>query len=317
VKARGLGAALVVLVGLTSRAEAYCSATSCDSRNPAAGCGTDPKTQCPTGGKPLSWRSNCVTFSVQKDAAPSAGISYPEARASVERAIAAWTSVDCGGEPPSLRAVVSEPISCDVAEYNRERKNANLIVFREGEWPYEGGEDALGVTRVRFDAEGDVGALWDTDIELNAVTEPLSAGDPQANQVDLDSLLTHELGHALGLAHSLDVLSSMVAGYETGSVALRSLGNDDVAGVCALYPPSREPESTSCEPRHGFSELCAADQSEEPSEPPATDDPASSSCALVRPAGEPFGSALAALLALSLLTRRKTRSGSTGARDSV
>jgi hypothetical protein len=298
-------AGLVALAFATPQvALAFCPAKTCDPNVLAQHCEVDALTQCVISGESLFWSSNCVTFSIQKDAAPKAGVSYADIEASVKRGFVAWTKADCGGKSPSLRLTLSEPVSCDASEYNLKAKNANVIVFRENEWPYEGAEDALGLTRVRFDTDVNVGELFDTDIELNAVSEPLAVGEPNANEVDLDSLVTHELGHALGLAHSLDSGSTMLAGYTKGSKNARTLGDDDVAGVCETYPPGRKGASSSCEPRHGFSELCGAQQ---PVEAPPTagsgnsdDEPnGSNSCAFAPPGSMGTGGASWLLGALS------------------
>lgn len=50
--------------------------------------------------------------------------------------------------------------------------------------------------------------------------------------VDLGSIALHELGHALGLAHSNDPLAVMYA-YYMGS--RRSLSSDDIAGIRSIY----------------------------------------------------------------------------------
>jgi MYXO-CTERM domain-containing protein len=307
----GVGLALLLL-GLPRQASAFCPAMTCDPTDAEQNCQIDARTKCVKSGQPLFWSSNCVTFSIQKDAAPRAGIDYAAAKASVERAFDAWTSADCGGRGPSLRFTLSEPVTCDASEYSLDHHNANIIVFRENEWPYEGAEDALGLTRVRFDPDVNVGELFDTDIELNAVAEPLSVGEPKANEVDLDSLITHEMGHALGLGHSLDVGATMLAGYATGSVAPRTLGDDDVAGVCEIYPPGRKAGSSSCEPRHGFSELCAVDQPAEPArETPSTDDasPESSSCSVAVRGGGPSRPGWLSALLLIVLGGARRRIG--------
>jgi hypothetical protein len=146
-----------------------------------------------------------------------------------------------------------------VAEYNPTKKNANIVMFRDDQWPYIGGEDTLAFTHLVFNA--DTGELWDTDLEINSFEYQFSVGDP-VTQNDLDSMLTHEVGHMLGLAHTLVPDATMYARYEPGSDTLRTLATDDARGICAIYPPDRVPSRTSCSPRHGFSDLCAAAQPE-------------------------------------------------------
>ncbi|MEI9941174.1 MAG: matrixin family metalloprotease [Pseudomonadota bacterium] len=290
---RCLLAVVAVSVSLSGarNASAFCRATTCDPSQ-AGGCPAN-KEGCETTGAPLYWASNCVTVSVQGDAAPSQNIDYATAEGSIKRAFAAWTNADCGGSPPSITIDVQGPVQCDKSEYNSAAGNANIVLFREGEWPYPGGQDALGVTFVNFDPES--GEIWDVDVEVNAVTETLSI-DPSADEVDLDSLLTHEAGHLLGLGHTQDRAATMFPGYTRGSTGLRTLGYDDVSGLCAIYPASRQVTSTSCVPRHGFSELCGADQP--PAPPSNTKDSATAGgCSLSPQAG---GSASAFFAALSL-----------------
>jgi hypothetical protein len=224
-------------------------------------------------GEPLRWAGGCLTVNVQSAGAPRAGVSADAAEASVRRALDAWLSADCGDGLPSIAVEIGQRVSCDTSEYESDHHNANIVMFREGEWPYTGSEDALGLTRVRFDLDRAPGEIWDADIELNAVAEPLAVGTPKGNQVDLDSLLTHEVGHLFGLGHSLEEGATMMAGYTPGSTELRTLTADDRAGICAIYPPGRSISSSSCEARHGFSELCAADQP--PFQEPSNEQPAS------------------------------------------
>lgn len=248
----------LMLASLSSASASFgfCRATTC---NPVSeSCKQDPTTACIISGTPLAWVSGCITVNVQSAGAPRAGVSADAAEASVLRAFDTWLSADCGSGTPAITVELGQRVSCNAVEYSKDHHNANIIMFREDTWPYPGSEDALGFTRLKFD--DDRGELWDADIELNAVSEALAVGKPRSGQVDLDSLLTHEIGHLLGLAHTLVEDGTMIAGYVKGSTELRTLAADDIAGICAIYPPGRELASTSCEPRHGFSELCAVDQ---------------------------------------------------------
>jgi MYXO-CTERM domain-containing protein len=74
-------------------------------------------------------------------------------------------------------------------------------------------------------------------------------------QADLDSIVTHEAGHFLGLSHSCDNAATMYANYKLGEVGLRTLEADDVAGICTLFPPGSD-KACDPTPRHGFSTEC-------------------------------------------------------------
>jgi hypothetical protein len=269
-------AALMALLAAGS-ASAFCRATTCDPESEV--CATDAQ-GCLKDGQEVFWASSCITVSVQAAGAPKHGIDFDATRRSVERAFESWMGASCPeGGSPSIQVVVDGPISCDESEYSSDKRNANIVMLREDAWPYaKASPDVLGFTRLRFNP--DTGELYDADIELNAVTEPLSAEDqPDDAHVDLESLITHEAGHLLGLDHTRSEGATMEAGYEKGSIELRSLEADDVEGLCTIYPPSRQTATDSCEPRHGYSDQCAADQTEEPiDEPPGdTDDEATAS----------------------------------------
>lgn len=293
-------------------AHAFCQATTCDPTQVSDMCQFDAQ-NCLTVGMPLVWQSNCVTVSVQADGAAKQNIDYEAALGSVTRAFAAWTGASCNGGHPSMTVNVSGPITCDASEYNTNKGNANIVVFRQDSWPYVGGQDALGLTRVHFEVSS--GTIWDSDIEVNAVDATLSVGDPvPPNAVDLDSLLTHEAGHLLGLAHTTDKTATMFPGYVEGSSSLRHLAQDDITGVCTLYPPNRQVSSTSCEPRHGYSDLCGAQQTSAPPDTDPTTTPSSTttkSCSVARVgAGHSDGLLIALFSAgfgATLLARRRKR----------
>jgi len=84
--------------------------------------------------------------------------------------------------------------------------------------------------------------------------------------------------------------------YTTGTDAYRTLEADDIAGICAAYPPGRQTSGGSCTPRHGFSDTCGT-------VPP----PKSGGCS-VAPGTRGAGAAASALLAaLAIVSARRRR----------
>lgn len=75
-----------------------------------------------------------------------------------------------------------------------------------------------------------------TDIVLNGVnkrwtTDPASHPDA----LDIQSVLTHEIGHLVGLGHSEDTTATMHVHTIPGDASKRSLELDDRQGLDALY----------------------------------------------------------------------------------
>jgi len=270
-------------------AHAFCRTTTCDPSKAADQCVLDAE-QCVVTGNTLGWRSSCVTVGVQQMGSPRNGFSFDDVEPVVKQAFDAWMQADCGSGAPSIDVQMVGPIECGISQYNSGLANANIVLFREDSWPYIGAANAIALTTTRFDKK--TGDLWDADIELNGVGATLSIGDPIRGD-DLLSVLTHEAGHFLGLSHSLDPTATMRAIYDPARDGddFRTLAPDDISGICAVYPPDRQPATDSCENRHGFSQQCGADQ------PAANESKGCSLNARTAPPGT-SGSSSASLLAL-------------------
>jgi hypothetical protein len=251
-------AAFAALLLHASGASAFCRTTTCDPNDAKEHCVIDAN-GCVTTGKPLAWASSCVTVGVQQMGSPRNGLGYDDVANVVEQAFGAWMNASCGTGKPSIDVKLIEPIECGESEYNSDLANANIVLFREDDWPYVGAANAIGLTTTRFDTK--TGDLWDADIELNGVGAQLSVGDPVTGD-DLQSVLTHEAGHFLGLSHSSDQTATMKPVYDPArdGTNFRTLAKDDMLGICAAYPPTRKATTDSCENRHGFSGQCGAEQ---------------------------------------------------------
>ncbi|XVF14167.1 hypothetical protein REPUB_Repub09cG0033900 [Reevesia pubescens] len=96
--------------------------------------------------------------------------------------------------------------------------------FHWDNYPFDGPGNVLAHAfapqdgRLHYDADEN----WST-------TNPI-----RINQIDLESVAVHEIGHILGLGHSRDPNAIMFAYYRPGTVK-RNLGQDDIDGIRALY----------------------------------------------------------------------------------
>jgi MYXO-CTERM domain-containing protein len=249
-----LAAALAVVLLVTGRdAHAFCITRGCsDSRQD---CEYDAS-GCLLTGPALHWGSSCVSFDAQKDGSPKRGITYDMAHAAIVAGFSQWVNARCGeGQSPGIRVSDFGPVECRTPEYNEEGPNANVIMFRDDDWPYDNAIDTLALTTLIYDAK--TGEIYDADVEVNTFQSRMVTGEVGPSDVDFHSVITHELGHFLGLSHSSAQGSTMHRSYAPGETAMASIEYDDEQGICAALSPDRAVTATSCEPRHGFSDQCA------------------------------------------------------------
>ena len=277
-------------------ASSYCRTMS----EPVSANYVPAKGACWNKGVPLFWNNLCVGYSVQKDA--STQISLADATSAVSRAFGSWESVECPAHI-SIKATNLGPVECHEVRYNSSGPNQNVIMFDDTSWPHSDSSNTLALTTVTFNSA--TGEIYDADIEINTFQQHLSTGDISKSGYDFDSIITHEVGHFLGLAHSPDTTATMFAHYTPGTISMRTLAPDDIAGICNVYPPAGTGSATSstlvaptCDPmpRHGFSSECAGSNSTR------------SGCAL-GPSRSGVSGLVAVLLGLCLGTLRRRSRG--------
>jgi len=232
-------------------AAAYCLTSACGEEAAGSQCSPSHEGDC---GEPLRWRNRCTGFSMQE--AGSRRVSANTTNDLLAAAFETWMKADCGeGRRPGIIIQDMGRVACTDLEYNSDRGNANIVVYREKRWPHESSGHNVALTTTTFDPV--TGELFDADIELNAANFEFSTDDEDASY-DLESVLVHEAGHFLGLGHSDAIEATMFSVYAEGDTSLRVLDPDDVAAICDLYPPNDQLED-SCNPlpSHGFSPDCA------------------------------------------------------------
>ncbi|MBN1916410.1 MAG: matrixin family metalloprotease [Verrucomicrobia bacterium] len=107
----------------------------------------------------------------------------------------------------------------------------NCVIWVTSGWRHR--PDAIAYATPRKDASG---RIVETDIEINAQHVAWST-QGVLNAFDVQNAVTHEGGHAAGLAHSLDSTgATMFPIIKLGEVFKRSLDGDDIDAIQALYP---------------------------------------------------------------------------------
>jgi Matrixin len=251
------------VLGSVSSAHAFCRTTTV-SIDPSFI--PTPTTPCWTDGIPVYWLNACVGYTINQ--AASTQVSFDQAQSGMETAYAQWTSATCPSTTSSSQVSVDVrflgPVACHKVEYNQNGGNANVIMFDDTSWPYQDANNTLGLTTVTYNL--DTGELYDADMEINTAQQTLTVSGPvPPDGFDFLSIITHESGHFLGMAHSQDTSATMFAHYVQGSTSMRNLTADDTQGICTIYPPdgtrgaaSGPVQEGSCDPtpRGGLASQC-------------------------------------------------------------
>lgn len=172
-------------------------------------------------GDPLHWPVGEVEYWINPD--NGQGISAERLHFLVGAAASAWSRV------PGVQLTFDDrgDTTMAAADYTDDK---NIIYF-EDSWPEEWDASFLALT-FTWSVEG--GEIIAFDLAINEDNFDWGVGGAQAEN-DLMNMLTHELGHAVGLSHSQVEDATMYFQASKGERGKRNLTIDDEEGARFLY----------------------------------------------------------------------------------
>jgi hypothetical protein len=226
----------------------------------------------------LRWDGlNPIPYGIQKN--PNQRTSPELLKSALEFGFAAWSKPECS----SLSFEFKGEVDADVPV-----SQLNQIIIISEDWPGST-DDVVGLTTVTYNTQS--GLIKYGKIELNeAEFEFVDVVEDDCSfsvQYDLHSVLTHEIGHFIGLAHlSLEdaeelfqmgeAPATMSRAVEACDAQFRSLQGDDTVGVCFVYPVGQNSRSCATLPAQETSFVvndsfsCAAHRPHPPKHEPRT-----------------------------------------------
>lgn len=163
------------------------------------------------------WPTAEVTYAVGTDLAP---FDDAAAMSAVFGAFAAWEGVPCSAIRFAYDGRTAAPVGAD---------GRTTVTFSHGDWTL------AEPTHTALQADGTLIVEGDVLLDLSSGSGWALSGADGVTSLDVQAALAHEVGHLLGLGDS-DVEGATMNPAAIGHPDGRTLSEDDVEGLCALYP---------------------------------------------------------------------------------
>lgn len=190
----------------------------------------------------LYWASRQVSYWINKLGYTRLALEEPVG--AIRRSFSTWSGPACT-DFSFVYMGLTDVDKTNVTRKPSERPDfRNIVRWREDAWPPEGATDSsitndwLALTVLVYNVQ--TGEILDADMDLNGVNFEWTVADgPEQVITDVQNVVTHEVGHVLGLGHSDVFDATMQAEQPPGEISKRDLHEDDIAGLCAIYPFGR------------------------------------------------------------------------------
>lgn len=166
----------------------------------------------------VSWKGNLPVKLYLHESVP------PQAYDAIDRAIAEYNTTIGNGQP--VFTIVARGVSGPL----NPQKDGYSTVYWLSTW-----DNNLTTEQARTTIYWSGNQIFEADMRIDAQNFTFNYSDTTSfSNVDLDSLILHELGHVLGLAHTTAVGSAMHATLDEGQVR-RQLGQIDLTDLHCEY----------------------------------------------------------------------------------
>jgi predicted Zn-dependent protease len=176
----------------------------------------------------LYWQDRNVSFNLNEKC--SSDVDQTDCYQAVQNSLQEWMGHPCSDLVLNFEGTTSK-ISVGNDQFN-------LIVWRESDnpqdpnfWKYD--TSVIALTTTSYNTY--TGEISDADIEVNGVNYLFSTSGAQ-DAMDIQNTLAHELGHCIGLGHSTDPTAVMYPTANLGETSKRTPSQDDIDGLCTIYP---------------------------------------------------------------------------------